>query len=118
MEIYCKALILISTSLICLSLDVCYVLMSCRSLLNSIFSTNCCRRLLRLTLGLICFLFVISSFISGVIRHMRILFATHCICFTIFILSQVFFLSYPLCVTYELHHYTQLHRFKSFYQYK
>ena len=43
----------LSTSLICLALDVCYILISCCPLPNSIYSANCCMHLLKISLHLI-----------------------------------------------------------------
>ena len=57
------------------------------------------------------FFFVISPVTLGVIRRIRVMFATHIIFFTVSHLSQ-FFLSHVFCVTYYFHHYAQLHRFK------
>ena len=105
-----KALMLLSTRLICFALDIAmYYCLAVRGQI-SFFSTNYCSFFSKF---LCVQFFVISCVISGVIRDMRMLFATHCIYSSqYFVLATVLFLSHALCVAYEFRLYAQFTRFR------
>ena len=73
-----KALMPLYTNLICLALEVCYVILHCCPCWNSFF--YCLLKVFAQNFSAFDF-FVI---LSGIIRHMRVMFATHCISVTIF----------------------------------
>ena len=106
-----KPLMLLSTSLICLALAVCSVLLQCCLLTNFILSTNCCRYLLKMSLRLIFFHFI--CYFRGYGPHRIIVFSSQ-----FFILGTVFYLSHAFCFTYDCHQYAQLASFKIFQKYE
>ena len=104
-----KVLTILFTKLICLALDVCYVLMSCCSLPNFIF--------LLIVAGICSEVLSVEFFYNFICYFMCYTPNENIICNSWYIFFQffnfviVFFLLHAFCVTYEFHHCAQLVRF-------